>query len=251
MNDFVAKPVEFKEVTRVLLTWLPKEFVEPSSPQALADDMDWNEEIQQLSELLDITVVKKYFSGKMDVYMRALRKFIKDGITRNEKIRAAYDNSDWKNYAIYVHSMKSSCATVGAFEISSMAESLEVAAKAESVDYIKTHTQRALGYLESLIAALKESVIKEDKDNVSDDTDDFEPIDEVTLKGYLGELKDAVYTAKISNAEDIIEKMNLYGYNGKSLKEFTEKIKAMIDDFLLDDAISAIEHSPVQGISLD
>lgn len=54
MNDFVAKPVEFKEVTRVLLTWLPKEFVEPSSPQALADDMDWNEEIQQLSELLDI-----------------------------------------------------------------------------------------------------------------------------------------------------------------------------------------------------
>lgn len=251
MNDFVAKPVEFKEVTRVLLTWLPKEFVEPSSPQALADDMDWNEEIQQLSELLDITVVKKYFSGKMDVYMRALRKFIKDGITRNEKIRAAYDNSDWKNYAIYVHSMKSSCATVGAFEISSMAESLEVAAKAESVDYIKTHTQRALGYLESLIAALKESVIKEDKDNVSDDTDDFEPIDEVTLKGYLGELKDAVYTAKISNAEDIIEKMNLYGYNGKSLKEFTEKIKVMIDDFLLDDAISAIEHFPVQGISLD
>lgn len=68
--------------------------------------MDWNEEIQQLSELLDITVVKKYFSGKMDVYMRALRKFIKDGITRNEKIRAAYDNSDWKNYAIYVHSME-------------------------------------------------------------------------------------------------------------------------------------------------
>ena len=45
--------------------------------------------------------------------------------------------------------------------------------------------------------------------------------------------------------------MNLYGYNGKSLKEFTEKIKAMIDDFLLDDAISAIEHFPVQGISLD
>lgn len=37
----------------------------------------------------------------------------------------------------------------------------------------------------------------------------------------------------------------------RALKSSPKKLKAMIDDFLLDDAISAIEHFPVQGISLD
>lgn len=240
-NDFVPKPVEFKEITRVLLTWLPKEYVEPCSLDAFATDADWNEEIQSLSEILDITVVKKYFSGKMDVYMRALRKFINDSPARNDKIREAYDSKDWENYIIYVHSLKSSCATIGAIEISNMAKKLEVSAKAGVTDYINTHTEKILEYMKSLLEALQDSNIMGDEKCNSDNIQDLEHIEKQQLNESLKLLKDAIYMGKIGKAEDIIEEINGYGYNGISLREVLERIKVKLDDFMLDDAITLID----------
>ena len=46
------------------------------------------------------------------------------------KITNAYNNTDWKNYTIYVHGLKSSSLTVGGEILSAAAKELEMAGKA-------------------------------------------------------------------------------------------------------------------------
>ena len=49
-----------------------------------------------------------------------------------QSIRNCFSAQDWKNYAIYVHALKSTSKTIGAAELSALASALEQAASGGS-----------------------------------------------------------------------------------------------------------------------
>ena len=62
-------------------------------------------------------------------------------IKRAEKIQAAFDDEDIKNYQILVHALKSTSLSIGAENLSEQAKALELAAKDN--DVAKIHAGHA------------------------------------------------------------------------------------------------------------
>ena len=58
---------------------------------------------------------------------------------RADKIQAAFDAGDWKNYQILVHALKSTSLSIGATALSEQAKTLELAAKDGDTDLITTN----------------------------------------------------------------------------------------------------------------
>ena len=56
---------------------------------------------------------------------------------RSGRLKECLETSDWKNYCVYVHSLKSTSKMIGASELSEKALKLEEAANREDVDFIK------------------------------------------------------------------------------------------------------------------
>ena len=66
---------------------------------------------------------------------------------RTDKLEKSLADSDWKNYAVYIHSLKSTSKMIGAAELSSKAARLEEAANGEDADFIKeNHAEAADAY---------------------------------------------------------------------------------------------------------
>ena len=66
-----------------------------------------------------------------------LLEYIKEMPERTDKLKNCFENSDWKNYAVYVHSLKSTSKMIGATNLSEKALKLEEAANREDSDFIK------------------------------------------------------------------------------------------------------------------
>ena len=50
-----------------------------------------------------------------------------------------FDKQDWNNYRTTVHALKSTSLTIGAVHLSEDAKALEMAAKDEDAEYIRSH----------------------------------------------------------------------------------------------------------------
>lgn len=71
----------------------------------------------------------KYCQDDRDFYCQLLLEYAKDNTGKVQRLRAFYENGNWKDYAIRVHAVKSTSKMIGADEISDTAMLLEDAAK--------------------------------------------------------------------------------------------------------------------------
>ena len=105
---------------------------------------------------IDYTMGLNYNGGLKDTYETVLSMFhaLKD--EKKKKIQDAFDQSDWKNYTIFVHALKSTSLLVGCKELSEGAKSLELAGrklqiaeaseqeKNDSLEYIRAHHEEVM-----------------------------------------------------------------------------------------------------------
>ena len=81
------------------------------------------------------------------MYKNVLSEYVKEMSERTDKLETCLENSDWKNYAVYVHSLKSTSKMIGASNLSEKALKLEEAANREDADFIKeNHAEVSDGY---------------------------------------------------------------------------------------------------------
>ena len=138
MNDLVAKPIDIRSLTKCLKTWIPAEKIIKKSSEEPAeaaetvayDGLDCETAISTLgSAELFKTVVKEYYRTAED---------------KADAIRKDYDNEDWNGFSIKVHALKSASRQIGAPELGSLAEELEMAGKAENIGLIREKTPELL-----------------------------------------------------------------------------------------------------------
>lgn len=121
MQDFVGKPVEGKELERVLYQWLPKEkMIARNEEETEAAEEEWNIRI----EGLDIAEAKKYASDR-GMFLDMLHSYLKSVPLTKEKITNFVREQDKENYTIAVHGLKSASKVIGAMEVSETARMLE------------------------------------------------------------------------------------------------------------------------------
>ncbi len=176
-DDYLTKPVDGTLLENMICNYLPEEKIEVVErvDDISAEAEACSELIKALNEAgVDTDAGLNLCSKDMDMYKSVLEAFAKEEKTKIELIRSSYESEDWKNYEIYVHSLKSSSRTLGAEKLGSTAAGLEAAAREENVEEIRRHHDEALIMYEELTGVIRDNLEISDYDDISDDEEIME-----------------------------------------------------------------------------
>ena len=201
MNDLVAKPIDIRSLVKCLKTWLPPEKIiegaedENSSVMETVsyDGLDCESAIRSLgsSELFK-TVVSEYYRSAED---------------RKDAIIADFEHEDWEGYTIKVHALKSASRQIGAPELGSLAEEMEMAGKAGDIDLIKAKNDVMLEKFDVLIAKLSPYFAEEE---IS--PEDLPPLSMEELCAILDKLDSSCEDLDMDEMEVLKDVLKEYSY---------------------------------------
>ncbi len=231
MNDFVAKPIDVKDLITTVKKWLPEEKIVPvtdadgtlQAGEGLNVSADDGVRLPDIEGLDVESAVKALGSAKL--YDKIAGEYYLSGQDKLEGIKKAYEAEDWPDYTIRVHALKSSSRQIGAMKLGDMAEALEKAGKAGDIDTIKADTKNALSEFDSLLSKLKDRYAEDEDDS------DKPPIDRDTLNELLDRLESACDELDMDDMEDVSSSLKEYNHSmdTKDLIEGLYKAVSEID----------------------
>ena len=117
-NDYLAKPIDFKELESQLLNYLPKEKVRFITVNEI-----------NYTNAAGITESGACVRGRKSIDPEIIKMY-RDAVEENvEKIRSLWEAESYKDLTIQLHSLKSTSSIVGAAEVAELAANLEMAGK--------------------------------------------------------------------------------------------------------------------------
>ncbi|MCR5672148.1 MAG: response regulator [Lachnospiraceae bacterium] len=152
-DDYLTKPIDTDTLEKVMLDLIPPEKIdhiniaddeilefEAEGPDAKGENADEKADPERLEALEDQDMIDTVLGLKNclyeDVYievLKTLKNTIDDSVSELERFK---NEGDLKNYAIRVHSIKSTCRTIGAVSVGAKAQKLEDAGKSGDRAYI-------------------------------------------------------------------------------------------------------------------
>lgn len=165
-QDFIAKPLDRKELNQLLMRWVPEERRQTGDGGQDCETLDPNA-IQIKG--VDMDAAMKYFSGDEESFVSLLELYYLDG-KRKADLLSELADSDISRYQIEVHGLKSASANIGAMDVSAMAREQENAAAQGDTELISRRLPTLLEAYEELLAGIgifleqrKRSGVLEDK----------------------------------------------------------------------------------------
>lgn len=147
-QDFIAKPLDRKELNQLLLRWVPEKYRQTESGEGESNPLDPSD---FRIDGVDMEVAMKYYSGDEEGFVDLLELYFMDG---KQKIKLLQElvESDILRYQIEVHGLKSASANIGAMNVSSMARAQENAAVQGDREFISDQFPALLAEYETLLA---------------------------------------------------------------------------------------------------
>ena len=182
-DDYLTKPINGRELETMLLTHLPKEKIEIVEEKTGKEDTFRDEKTEVLFEALSKAGVDPktglYFcQGDVEMYKSILSEYCTEKKSKFINLVDCYEKRDWKNYEIYIHSLKSTSKTIGAKKLFEMAADLEEAAgKGDELALSDGHAP-AMDLYEKIVKVIEENMeVKEDDIAEEDEVFEFLPED--------------------------------------------------------------------------
>lgn len=225
MNDFVAKPIDTKDITAKLRKWLPQEKIIPLSEGELteqsAEEAPQNIPIEEITflnidEALSLLKTKELFWMVLKEYYSSIEK-------KAASIEQHRNEGAWKDYTIEVHALKSTSRQIGADDLADLAAELEKAGKESDADFIEANTDKAMSMYRELKSRLGSYF-----PDVVDETAKL-PCTPTQIVEMLDELAQAIDDFDTLLIDEVIEKMSHYEY-GKAFSDFFRLLKETAED---------------------
>ena len=170
-DGFISKPIELPELERVLRKVLPNELctevfeteeeisaaskpaaapaapaqeaAPAASPKTAADKP--LSPLEQVAALgIDTKTGLNYCQNDEEFYEQILMEYAQSAQKKRQDADRFLTDSDYPNYVIVVHALKSTSRMIGANELSDLARALEDAGKAEDGEFIRAHHEAAM-----------------------------------------------------------------------------------------------------------
>jgi signal transduction histidine kinase/CheY-like chemotaxis protein/HPt (histidine-containing phosphotransfer) domain-containing protein len=233
-NDFLSKPIDMIKLNAILAKWLPKDKQEKLSNEAkTADHHDASEHVKIEIEGVDVKRGIAMTGGTFEGYIQTLAVFHKDGLKKIGEIKKCLKTSNYSLYTTYVHALKSSSASLGAFDLSEQAKTLETAGRQENSKFIDSNNPQFLNDLEVFLSRINTAL---NSVKVQEEA----PVDFEVLKSGLGKLKEALDSfdfGAIDEATGILKKFA----QAPEIGETVESILQNIVTGKYEDAAAAID----------
>lgn len=277
-DEFLSKPIETLEMERVLRKVLPQTKIayvsalklkrpsaivgrdgdnasataetgadQPaevhSEEKAYEMPSDW---LGQLKEAgINTAAGLQYSRADVDFYRQIVEKFMGDHKKNEEKLSEFYANSDWGDYRISVHALKSTSKMIGADAFSEMAKAAEDAAKNLDTVYLDANHEpllRAYSELTDLLTAAltsESAAAEEPERSVEETTGKTVSLEELCEQ--LTQLDDCLKTFEADRAEEILKGLSTGSFDGLGLSALLSEIRSDIDDFEMDAAEQKVQ----------
>ncbi len=228
-DDYLPKPVDAGELEKLLLKYLPDEKIDDEdqvSRDGESDNDDGGSELMRVLDSIDGIDPETALSnaGSADLLSDLLHQFRDSIEEKADLIEKYYEASDWKNYTIFVHALKSSSRLIGAVELSDLARELEEAGNKEDEQKLRQDTGQLLDKYRSYLEKLDRVVKTDDKESDSDKPE----IPEDELKDILQALHEFITVFDYDSAEDALKELSQYSLPVE-LSEKLEKFKKALD----------------------
>lgn len=223
MNDFVAKPIEYKIIVSKIRHWLPKEKVRKGQKTEEPQKKEGSVKIQ--IEGLD-TAYALSLVGEENLYWIVLKDYYQVIQKKMELIRTYEKAEEWKEYTIEVHALKSASRQIGALELADKAERMEKAGNEKNAELIHECTPELLELYGKYQKILAPYFIQE---NATKDKGERKAISWEILSQLFEELREAFDALDIDQMDAVMEKMEEYEY-AEEQQQLYEKLKDAMEE---------------------
>ena len=244
MNDYISKPIQIKELNRVLRTWLSADNIVEEAGKTPAPASKGGELLEKLDKMCGVNGYKalENLDGDEKIYTSILTTFINTLPSKIQKLGDSYANGDIDLYRIEVHSVKSSLANIGAFDLSEKARRLEISAKNDNIAYINNTHFNFIGYLTELYENV-DALLKGDANNSGTENVQRKrgPVADILDKRSIFMiLRDGLDMLDTEQVEESMAELESINFN-KAGGEILARINGFIDSFEYDEAIEIID----------
>ena len=176
-NDYLTKPIDSVYLENMLKKYIPAEKIEAvvevadtEAPQAVSED-------QMYAMLRKAGVdTSAGIANCTDeaLYKTILAEYLNSSAEKMKGLNSALADEDLNNYGILVHSVKSTSATIGAMELSHLAQKLEKASNSKDIGFIRSEHDAFMDKYMQLAEVIKECIPQDPQDQGSDDDEIME-----------------------------------------------------------------------------
>ena len=180
-TDYLTKPIDNYALEKMILKYLPEDKVEKVMEEAEDPDKEFGEDA--LSSLRSVGIEPKaglrYCQDDENLYRSLLAEYAYGEIEKANALQKSFEEENWHDYSIYVHSLKSSSKMIGATVLSAHAAKLEAAANDGDSVTIKTEHDNIMEEYELLTAVIRSVIPKEELTPEDDSVKEFSPDDDI------------------------------------------------------------------------
>ncbi len=171
-SDYMTKPIDSKALERLLIKHLPGDKVimtdkgvskvietdksgTPSDSEASDNPAgSFNEFSPLIKAGVDIQTGLHYCKDNTELYKAILSEYAVTCKEKTEDLRKSLEAGNWNDYAVYVHSLKSTSKMIGATDLFEQAAKLEAAANSEEADTINSEHDNMIDRYETITRAI-------------------------------------------------------------------------------------------------
>ncbi len=229
MNDFVAKPIELKEMFAKLYHWLPKELIVKGGDEQYTDAMKKaiNIDIPDIEGIDVYEGVKN--SGGQELFLSLLGDFYKLIDIKCTKIEKCLADNLIHDYTIEVHGLKNTARMIGAMELSEDFKRMEKLGNDGAVEDIKRQTPDVLALFRSYKKILEPFGKAND--------DEKEDISKEELAELLKQLGDAMDNFDLDMADSVMKRLDAVKIP-ENQRELYENLRAYVADVAMEEVMS-------------
>lgn len=211
-TDFLEKPMNLSELRKILLTYLPKDFIVKSYFENEHNNTNANvisdEKLNSLQiENLNITKALETCGGSIENYYSILSVSYYDGENKLQILKKLIQENDIRNYTIEVHALKTVAALIGDFKLSKMAEAHEEAGKNFDYRFIENNFDSLYHEYCNLLENIKPIIDKENASSQIKQTVEFNKED---VSNLLTRLDDSIDNFDLDVSKDLLNKLFKY-----------------------------------------
>lgn len=225
-SDFLAKPINVKELHNTLLQYLQEKAVLKIAEKKQNESFV-PEKIRACFASLkhfNVDASLEYFDHSADFYLEMLKTFRQGLLERRNELDGIYENRDIKLFTIHVHAIKSASKSVGALEFSELAKIMEDFGHQNNWKSISQKYQELLDYTDLILKELDHCikavpVADETKESLSCYPEDI-----------IKSLCIAINEMDYQEVSEAISKLDQYTYPGE-LQKLLDRLKTAYDNF--------------------
>ena len=258
-TSYLSKPIDSAQLEAMLQEYLPSErvlhkgdagfeekesVVEPAVVSTSSTTVAPNQSDSLFASIFALDSAQALKNcGSAEVFLQAAENFYESIEEKSAQIEQFAATSDWKNYTILVHALKSSARLIGAMELSEKAKELEALgneAQKEAAEAITEIREKTPGLVENYRAYLSKLAPLVGKTVISSTSDGFvqasssasvgkPALTEEKLLDAFSALTEVVSAFDFDTADSIIAELDGYEIPSQYEAQFKQAKKAIRD----------------------